>query len=246
MTEVIIDRARLVRWSIVVLGLFAAAAVLSQAAGGTASARAQETQPIAVASQAEDEAVILPTRVSAAIGRSLAALDRAEARVDDQQYSLAAASLVAVGADLGRADRAGLTQLRAVPVDPEAESTSGPDSVTAVLTLDQSAITRLAGLYDTVTDPVVLNRIGSSLNAALAKRNRMLNAVIALDPEGAGVAYADAMADTLDGYTDEVANLTEALKVDRLTTSARSALTNALSRSQAAAAKVNAAFGGGE
>lgn len=244
MTEVI-DRARLVRWSIVVLGLFAAAAALSKATDGTASARAQEA-PIAVASQAEDEAVILPTRVSAAIGRSLAALDRAEARVDDQQYGLAAASLVAVGADLGRADRAGLAQLRAVPVDPEAESTSGPDSIIAVLTLDQSAITRLAGLYDTVTDPVVLNRIGSSLNAALAKRIRMLNAVIALDPEGAGAAYADGMADTLDGYTDEVANLTEALKVDRLTTSARLALTNALSRSQAAAAKVTAVFGGGE
>jgi hypothetical protein len=244
MTEVI-DRARLVRWSIVVLGLFAAAAAFSQAADGTASARAQETQPIATASQAEDDDVILPSRVSAAIERSLAALDRAEARVDDHQYGSAAASLVAVGADLGRADRAGQAQL-AAPMDPEAESTSGPDSVIAVLTLDQSAITRLAGLYATVTDPVVLNRIGSSLNVALAKRNRMLNAVIALDPEGAGVAYADAMADTLDGYTDEVANLTEALKVDRLTTSARSALTNALSRSQAAAAKVTAAYGGGE
>ena len=122
----------------------------------------------------------------------------------------------------------------------------GPDSVTAVLKLEQVAITRLAGLYDTVADPVVLNRIGSAMDVALTMRDRMLNAVIALNPEGAGLAYADGMADSVDGYTDEVANLTEALKVDRLTTSARSALANALSRSQAAAAKVTAAFGGGE
>ena len=245
MTDVV-HRARFVLSSIVVLGLFAAAVVSGRPAEGTASTRVAETPPIAAVSQAVDPEVILPSRVSAAIGRSLSALDRSEARVDDQQYGSAAASLAAVSADLGRAHRAGRAQMRAKPVDPEAESTSGPDSVIAVLTLEQSAITRLAGLYDTVTDPVVLNRIGSAMDTALARRDRMLNAVIALNPAGAGAAYADGMADTLDGYTDEVANLTEALQVDQLTTSARSALTNALSRSQAAAAKVTAAFGGGE
>jgi hypothetical protein len=183
--------------------------------------------------------------VSAALGRSLSALDRAEASVDDQQYGSAAASLAAIGSDLIRAHRAARAQMRA-PVDPEAETTSGPDSVVAVLGVEQSAITRLAGLYDTVTDPVVLNRIGGAMDAALTKRDRLLSAVIRLNPEGKGAAYADGMADTVDGYTDEVSNLTEALKVDHLTTSARSALTNALSRSQAAAAKVTAAFGGGE
>ena len=116
----------------------------------------------------------------------------------------------------------------------------------AVLTLEQWAITRLAGLYDSVTDPIVLNRLSSALNTALTKRNRMLNAVLKLDPEGAGADYADGMADSLDGYADEVANVTEALDVDRLTTSARAALQNALSRSQAAADKVNAAFGGAD
>lgn len=132
-----------------------------------------------------------------------------------------------------------------VPIDPEAEVTPGPDSVLAVLGLEQAAITRLAGLYDTVTDPVVLNRIGGAMDVALTKRDRLLDKVINLRP-GKAAAYADGMADTVDGYADEVSNLTEALKVDHLTTSARSALTNALSRSQAAAAKVTAAFGGGE
>jgi hypothetical protein len=238
MTEVV-GKARFLLWGIVAFGLFAAAMALTQAAGGIDSASAQ-TPPFV------DDEVILPTRISAAMGRSISALDRTEARVDDQQYGSAAASLLAIGADLTRAHRAARAQLKAKPVDPEAETTPGPDSVTAVLKLEQVAITRLAGLYDTVADPVVLNRIGSAMDVALTMRDRMLNAVIALNPEGAGLAYADGMADSVDGYTDEVANLTEALKVDRLTTSARSALANALSRSQAAAAKVTAAFGGGE
>jgi len=74
----------------------------------------------------------------------------------------------------------------------------------------------------------------------------MLDAVIALDPEGAGADYADGMADTLEGYVDEIANLAEALCVDLLSRAGRAGLSQALMRSQAAQAKVNAAFGGGE
>ena len=237
MTE-FVDRNRFVLLCMVALGLVAAAVVMSQAGAGTASTR-PPARPVI------DDEVILPTRVDAAIGRSLSALDRAEARVDDQQYGSAAASLAAIGTNIGRAHRAARAQMR-LPVDPEAEATPGPDSVIAVLGVEQWAITRLAGLYDTVTDPVVLNRIGGAINTALTNRNRLLSAVIRLNPAGKGAAYADGMADTVDGYADEVANLTEALRVDLLTASARAALTNALSRSQAATAKVTAAFGGGE
>lgn len=205
-----------------------------------------EKPVMAAVPPAIDDDVVLPSRVSAAMDRTASALDRAEARVDDQEYDLAVAALSALDADLVRTHRAANAQLHAPPPDPEAETTPGPASVIAVLTLEQWAITRLAGLYDSVNDPVVLNRIGSALNTALAKRDRMLNAVIALNPEGAGADYADGMADSLDGYADEVANVTEALKVDRLTTSAREALTNTLARSKSAAAKVNAAFGGGD
>ena len=69
---------------------------------------------------------------------------------------------------------------------------------------------------------------------------------VLLDPEEAGADYSDGKADTVDGFTDVVANLTEALHDDRLSVAGRTALTNALSRSQATAAKVNVAFGGGE
>lgn len=230
----ILHRARYLLWGIVVLALVAV------------SVASFSDEPVmAAAPPALDEDVILPSRVAAAYDRTGSALDRSEARVDDQQYGLAAASLSALDADLVRLNRAGNAQFHA-PADPEAETTRAPDSVLAVLRLEQWAITRLAGLYDSVTDPVVLSRIGGALNTALSKRGRMLRAVIALNPEGPGAPYADGMADSVDGYADEVANLTEALKVDRLTTSARAALTNALSRSQSAAAKVNAAFGGGE
>jgi hypothetical protein len=244
MSEVI-DRARVVLGSTVVLGLVIAAVAYGQASAGSASSPSSKASPIATASQAVDDEVVLPTRVDAAIERTLSALDRSEARVDDQQYGSAAASLAAIDSNLIRAHSAARAQMR-VPVDPEAETTPGPDSVLAVLNLERATVTRLAGLYDTVTDPVVLNRFGEALNTALTKRDLLLNKVIKLNPVGAGAAYADGMADSLDWYADEVANLTEALHVDHLTTSARAALTNALSRSQATAAKVTAAFGGGD
>jgi hypothetical protein len=205
-----------------------------------------EEQAMAAVPPALDDEVVLPSRVSAAMDRTASALDRSESRIDDQQYGSAAASLSALEADLVRTYNAANVQFHAPPTDPEAEATPGPSSVIALLTLEQWAITRLAGLYDRITDPIVLNRLGSALNTALTKRDRMLNAVLKLNPVGAGAAYADGMADSLEGYADEVANLSEAQKFDRLTTSAREALTNALSRSQAAAAKVNAAFGGAD
>lgn len=74
----------------------------------------------------------------------------------------------------------------------------------------------------------------------------MLNAVVGLDPEGAGADYADGMADPLDGYTDEVADLTEALQTDQLSAPSQEVVSSALAGSQAAEAKVTAAFGRGE
>jgi hypothetical protein len=193
-----------------------------------------------------DDDIVLPTRVAVAIERTQNAVDRSAARIDDGRYKKARRSLKAVVVDFGRAHRAGMAQLHA-PVDPEAESSPGPDSVVAVLTLEQAAITNLAGLFDGITrHPRVVRRISRALTAGNTNRNLMLNAVIALDPEGAGADYADGMADTVDGYADEVANLAEALHDDRLSTASRAALKSALAKSRATAAKVNTAFGGGE
>jgi hypothetical protein len=54
------------------------------------------------------------------------------------------------------------------------------------------------------------------------------------------------MADTLDGYTDEVSNITDALTDDQLSAGGRRVLRAALSQVTVTAANVNAAFGGGE
>jgi hypothetical protein len=241
---------RSVRAHAVALGLAVGLLAVSIAAVQSASA-GEPARAEVVASAAQDpeqEAVVLPSRVSAAIVRTVNAVDRTEARIDDGGYAGAFLSLKAIGTDIGRAHRAGLRQLNAVPSDEEGpeEATAGPDAVVAVLTAEQAAITRLAGLFDGVTNAPVVNGLNSALTSAQTTRDKLVNAVVALDPEGTGADYADLMADTVDGYADEVANLTEALQIDHLTPAARASLNRALTRAKATQAKIVAVYGGGE
>lgn len=210
-------------------------AVVVLALAGTASAAAPS---------ADDDTVVLPTRVALAIQRTETALGKAVDHVDEAEYTKAIVSLRAVRANLGRADKAARRQMNAV-ADPDAETTPGPDSVIAALTLDQEVATTVAALFNANTGTLV-TAVASTISAAQLTRDRLLNAVIALDPEGAGAVYADGMADTLDGYTDEVANISEALADDKLSTGGAAALKAALARAQATVAKINTAFGGGE
>jgi hypothetical protein len=220
-------------------------AAFAAAARSDSASRPAESTVMASTSQEEDE-VVLPSRVLNVIERTQNAVTRVEASIDDAQYTAGLRSLAALSVDIRRAHRAALVQLNAPPADPEAETTPGPDSVVAVLTLEQSSITRLAGMFDMLTNASVVTALDNAVATAGKKRNRLLNTVVGLDPEGAGAGYADGMADTVDGYADEIANLSEALNLDRLSASGRGALTRALTRTQTAANKVNAAFGGGE
>jgi len=136
--------------------------------------------------------------------------------------------------------------MNAAPVDEEAETTPGPDSVIAVLGLDQLTITRVGSMFDEVTTVAVVAGLNSTARTAAGLRARMLKLVVALDPEGAGADYGDGMADTVDAYADEVSGLREALSTDRLTPTAKAVLQAAIARSVAAQATVTAAFGGGE
>lgn len=227
-----------------VVGLTAVSLVPAQSASASETFRHQGA--VNAFWPTPDEDVVLPTRVAVAIERTQTAVDRATLRIDDERYPAARRSLKASLVGIGRVHRAGMAQMNA-PVDPDAETTPGPDSVVAALTLEQAAITNLAGLFDGITGhPRTIAAIFGSIAAAEINRDVMLNAVIALDPEEAGADYADGMGDTVDGYTDEVANLTEALHDDQLSPAGRAALTVALAQSKAAQAKVNAAFGGGE
>ena len=225
------------------------------ALSGTAalSASAATHSPVAKVAQAEtDDAVVLPGRVASAIRRTQRALDNAEEHLDEGEYRQSVTSLRAVRRNMYRADKAARRQMALSAVEPpegegeEVEpTTTGPDSVIAVLTLDATVSQSLSGLFDTNSKGVV-DGLTHAMYRTLNARDRLLDSVIALDPEGAGADYADGMADTVDGYADEVATVTEALADDSLSTGGRKVLTKALAQVQATNAKVTAAFGGGE
>jgi hypothetical protein len=199
----------------------------------------------AVAAAPQDPEIVLPSRVQNAINRTYLSLDIAEQLVDSGDTAKAVVALKAVRANVVRANRAAVKQLNAVPADPEAETTPGPDSVVAVLTLETTVITSLAGLFDAKSG-IVVDGVSPSLFGVMNTRDSLVNAVIALDPEGAGAPYGDAMPDILPDFDDEVANFQEALGDDTLSAGGRKVLTAALAQSTATDAKVNAAFGGGE
>ena len=216
--------------------------------GTAASASAATHAPVAKAAQAEsDDEVVLPGRVAGAIRRTQRSLDNAEEHLDEGEYRQSVTSLRSVRRNMYRADKAARRQMNAAPVeDPDAEPvTTGPDSVIAVLTLDGTITQSLSGLFDTNSKGVV-DGLTHAMYRTLNARDRLLDSVIALDPEGAGADYADGMADTVDGYADEVATLTEALADDTLSAGGTKVVTKALTQVQATNAKVLAAFGGGE
>ena len=227
------------------LGLLLGVALIPAAGAGAAEAKA----PIAKPAQAEsDDDVVLPSRVSVAIRRTERSLDHAEDHIDEGEYRLSKRSLLSVRRNMYRADRAARRQMNAPP-PPEGEegeeTTTGPDSVIAVLSLDSTVVTTVAGLFDTNSKGVV-DSLSTAMFRTLNSRDKLLDRVIGLDPEGAGADYSDGMADTLDGYADEVANLTEALEDDTLSAGGQRVLTRALDQVEATHAKINTAFGGGE
>ena len=232
------------------VAIVAVTTLLGLASGLVAAPTLADAPPRATAGAgllaADDDEVVLPTRVGSAVDRVQRAINRSEDALDNGQRKIARRSLAGLATNLRRAYRAATVQMTAVPADPEAETTPGPDSVVAVLVVDQLAIARLGNLYDGVKRKPLVAAVKRSSRVAAVLRARLLGSVVALDPEGAGADYADGMADTVDGYTDEVATLQEALATDRLIAPARQALRVGLARSLAAQAAVTAAFGGGE
>jgi hypothetical protein len=224
---------------VLALGVAASASAHSPQLAATQQATAAADAPAA------DDEVVLPSRMAAAIRRTQTELAKAEEHVDEAEYTKAIVSLRAVRQNLVRADKAARRQMNAVPADPEAETTPGPDSAIAALTLDQQVVVTVAGLFNGNTGTLV-TALASTISTAQLTRDRLLNTIIALDPEGAGADYADGMADTLDGYADEVSNLGEALADDKLSVGGTTALRTALARANATLAKITTAFGGGE
>jgi hypothetical protein len=243
---------RLLKVALVGLAALFSLAVTSNALAKPSTVLGDASSSVIASARAEDtDEVVLPSRVANAIARTEASLAKAAEHLDEGEYAKVVVSLRAVRNNMYRADRAARVQMNAAPpVDPDDEGgedavTTGPDSVVAVLTLDQTIVMSLAGLFDTHSQGVVVS-LTHTLFQTMSARDKLLASVIALDPEGAGADYADGMADTLDGYSDEVANLQEALNSDALSAGGRKVLTAALAKSQATLAAITAAFGGGE
>ena len=212
----------------VVVGCLAAAAVLS----GPGPVLAPAAEPF-------DPEVVLPLRVDAALHRTLDAVERSVAAVDDKRRGDARRALRAARIDFLRSHTAVMHQVQAVPdPDAEEESTAGPDSALASLNVSQVSVGMLAGLFDRLRAPGLVTRIKVALRTAQFRRQVLLTTFTGMDPEEAGAPYVELLTDTAPQYTDEVAAIQEALADDQLTPSARAGLTAALARSQQAEALV--------
>jgi hypothetical protein len=227
-----------------VLGLVLAAPAVAMPVAGAESQRVSQAEPA-------DE-VVLPSRVANAVRRNENTLYAAEQAIDAGDSVKAGTLLRTLRLGVYRADRAARAQMNAAPPADEARAaqdeapvSTGPDSVVAVLALEQTVVTTLTGLFDTKRGTTVDN-VTRALFTTMNARGKLLDAVIALDPEGAGADYADGMADTVAGYDDEVANISEALAGDQLSAGGKKVLTAALAQSKATQTKVSTAFGGGE
>ena len=227
----------------VTAGVLAGCLVASSVIGGQPQV-ADFLTPVA---EPFDPEVVLPSRVDANLHRTYAAVERAVVAVDDKRRSDSKRALRAAEMGFKRSHKAVLHQVLAVP-DPESEeeSTAGPDSALAGLNVTQVSVGMLAGLFDRLRARGVVKRIRVALIVAQQRRVVLLSTITGLDPEGAGADYADALADTVSMYTDEVAGIREALHDDKLTPLARAALNVALRRSLDAESRMLAAFGGGE
>jgi hypothetical protein len=236
--------------SLLLLAAVVASGLFSSAHGGLPDPSRDvsgQTLDMVMAAEPFDPEVVLPGRVDAALHRTYDAVRRAVAAVDDRRRPAARRAFRAVRLNVERSHKAVLNQV-AAPQDPEAEdaTTAGPDSALAGLNVEQASIVVLAGLFDRVIAPGVNQAISRGLAAAQVQRATLLDWVVGMDPEVEGAAYADALADTVPAYEDEVAVIQEALRDDILTPVARQALTAALERSAAAAVAVAAAYGGAD
>ena len=188
----------------------------------------------------------LPQSVAAPIESANTALTRVERLITNHRYGGVPGSLEVLRRTVVRANRAATDQIGLPPTGPESDEPPGPDSVFGVLGLDHRITMRLVPLFDGLTNRDLIGSLRSALVRTHRSRDIMLDAVIALPPEGARRDYDDGMADTLGMYPAEENLITTALLAFELTDSARTGLTNALARVQATDARVDAVWGGGE
>ena len=216
----------------------------------------------AQAADPEEDGTPLPGSVATTISRANTSLTKAVTRLQHRRKPISAVrSLAALRTDVSKAHKAGMAQIGRPPADPESDDPPGPVSVVAVLNFEHQVAVRLLPAFNGLRRRKVVLGLRNTLSTTFTYRNRMLNAVIALPPEGAGADYADGMADTIGIYATEVNLYTAALNqwveatlpvqpapmgTYRLTPAGHSALQIALVRVGNTRTKFDTAFGGGE
>jgi hypothetical protein len=188
----------------------------------------------------------IPDSVSEPLQRARRALDRAVTQLRHRHRAKAIRALGQLKDNVTLAHGAGLDQIGAPPPDPESDDAPGPPSVLAVVKFEHQVTMNLSTRFEHRGKGKILDALRNALRRAHHCRDLMIDAVIALPPEGDGADYADGMADTLGLYTAEVKLLKGVLATHKLTSSGRVAVRNALKRVEETNAKMIRAFGGGE
>jgi hypothetical protein len=175
-----------------------------------------------------------------------AALARAGANIDAHKFGRAVRSLKAVERHTRLANTKAMGLIGAPPTDPESDDPPGPPAIFKALQLDSRISTGSVALFNQQTKPRLVRQLRATLQTAQVQQDAVLDAVIALPPEGAGSDYADTMGDILPIYRRQVKAISTALATFTLSPSGTTGLTQALAKAKATQAKVVAAFGGGE
>jgi hypothetical protein len=219
--------------------------IVSTTMAGTSGAAPASPPRIADVAETTYGPAALRKKPPSPLALAKASLVAAHVRLTKRNYAKALLSLKALRDNLGQAHRAGMAQIGKPPSDPESDVPPGPAAVIAVLNLEHRIMMEVTFFNGLRTSPVI-----ESLRYTLLTTHRlriaMLSRVIALPVEGAGADYDDDMSDTLDGYTGEVALITRALGLYKLTPAARVGLAKALARARATQAKVNLRWGDGD
>lgn len=215
-------------------------------AAGAKHGERQIVAPACPTGPPEEDEVVPPKSVTDSICLTRAALTSAKKEVKGRHYRKALAALETLRSRVSKTHAVGMEQIGLPPSDPEEDVPPGPVSVVAVLDLEHRVGVNLLDLFRALRKRNVVLSLRSTLRVTHAKRDEMLDAVIALDPEGEGADYSDGMADTLTIYKAEVKTIKAALNQYPLSKAGRRGLKNALVRVRATQTKVEAAFGGGE
>jgi len=204
--------------------------------------------PVAASTQAPaaaagGDATPVPRAVAVPLAHAKTAFANAQHHVASHEFARATKSLRNTRRWLAAAHNAAMAEIGAPPTDPESDEPPGPVSVIAVLGLEHRVVVRGTAMFDGLSHPIRLNR---TVRAAMARRDLMLDKIIALPPEGAGSDYSDGMSDTVPSYAKEVTAITTVLQTASLTRLHRQAIQAILAAAKATQATVDAAYGGGE